>query len=318
MDYSDDDVLLTDAIVIENVKKKADLAKTAHKIWTVFNSGALLPDSLKNNPYTKPTLIALCAIFLILPIKLYLVLVCTGFLLGLLASVRDDIMSNAPYQQFKKDYQVRMTSIIFEDKSSPEYARAELSVSRKIHSVLDSFLDRLVNSLIDHWFMPQNKSGQKEFQACVRCTLDQSLLSLRDLISKLSKDSVTLFLYGITNALLVHIQEFKLLAKSGLEDKEFLASPVTKRKHLIHMQAEAIHFRQLTAIALKRLLPKYEASSIVVNSLLKDLISSGAIWNLMDRICDPDFINMKIVQILKEKSDSTPSPGWNLVVIKGI
>jgi hypothetical protein len=72
-------------------------------------------------------------------------------------------------------------------------------------------------------------------------------------------------------------------------------------------------------VLLKKLLPRQEARSIVVISLLKEVIASGALWNAMDRICDPDFINLKIVEALKEPADlsSKIEPGWSLVILKG-
>lgn len=323
LSISDTDFSILDSDAKAKSKQDVPLIQQIEKVYQLLSSGLLLPDALRDNPYTRPTLIALSILFILLPIKLYLLLLVTGLILGILMNPRFDDVESPAFKRFKALYTNEVENRplpTVEDTNAPVQSSSKLSSSPQIAQALDALLDRLVTSLVDPWYMNQNKSGQRDFQACVRSTLDAALGSLRSTIGGLGKDSMTLFIYGLTNALNIHMQEYKEFCKSGTKDaKEFLLSPSSLRGYFSGTPAEMQHFRQIVSIALKKLLPKQEAQSIVVISLLKELIAAGAFWNAMDRLCDPDFINMKIVEALKEPVAPTEKlePGWSLVVLKG-
>lgn len=303
-------------------KEEVSLVKSMESAWNVIKSGVLIPDSLKGNPYTRPVLILVAALFIVLPIKIYLLLVLIGLIAGIVLNPAFD-QSSPTVAAYKQKFD-RIDALSFDLVKSPSSTAIahvnRLSLSPRIDASLDVFLDRLVSSLIDPWFMQQNKSGQREFQSCVRTTLDAALANLRTTVGGLGKDSTTLFIYGLTNALNIHMQEYKAFCKTKKSSKDFLLSAEALRTFYPTTQAEVSHFRQIISVLLKKLLPRQEARSIVVVSLLKEVIASGALWNAMDRLCDPDFINLKIVEALKEPADLSTKlePGWSLVILKGI
>lgn len=326
LSISDTDFSILDTDTLPKAKADVQMMQHLERAWQLLSSGLLLPDALKDNPYTRPTLIALLLLFLVLPIKLYLFLLLAGLIMGILLNPRFDDTESPSFKRLKarfaEEVESRPLPLGAGDSDAPSKTPpSKLSASPRIAEALDALLDRLVCSLIDPWYMNQNKSGQRDFQACVRSTLDAALGSLRSTIGGLGKDSMTLFIYGLTNALNIHMQEYKAFCKTGSSDaKAFLLSSQSLRSYFSGTPAEMHHFRQIVSIALRKLLPKQEAQSIVVVSLLKELIASGAFWNAMDRLCDPDFINMKIVEALKEPSVPLDrlEPGWSLVVLKGI
>lgn len=304
-------------------KEDSSLVGSLESAWNVLRSGVLIPDSLKGNPYTRPIMILVAALFIVLPVKIYVLILLIGLIAGVVLNPAFDKASPTVAAYKRKFDQIDAISFDLPKSPSssavPSSSAARLSLSPKIDATLDVFLDRLVTSLIDPWFMNQNKSGQREFQSCVRSTLDAALANLRTTVGGLGKDSTTLFIYGLTNALNIHMQEYKAFCKTGKTSKEFLLSPEALRTFYSSTQAEVSHFRQIVSVLLKKLLPRQEAKSIVVVSLLKEVIASGALWNAMDRLCDPDFINMKIVDALKEPTDLSTKlePGWSLVILKG-
>lgn len=302
----------------EDENSAARITRLIKTVWEVINSGILIPDAFKGHPYTAPTILALFFLILLFPIKLYFIFTVLGFFAALFLIDKDD---GNRHEGLQHKFEFISERLNFEESkiSSQVPKPTTLNITPRIDSALDVMLDRLVTSLVDSWYMQINKSGQREFQSCIRTTLDAFLMNLKGTVHGLGKDSLTLYIYGITNALNVHMQEFKNFGRSKLETpKEFLSSSQSRRSFFPSTQAEVNHLRQIVLILLKKLLPSQESKSIIVISLVKELIASGALWNAMDRLCDPDFINMKIVETLKEPSDiyKKLEPGWNLVVIK--
>jgi len=305
---------------LDGVIQNNDMMKKVEAGWRVISSGILIPDSLKGHPYTRPILIGALVIFFILPIKLYLLLVTVGLILGILLNPNWEQQGSSATSALRAQYGQLEGRNIPTEEPRVSTGIAKLSLTPKIDAALDTLLDRLVCSLIDPWYMNQNKSGQRDFQSCVRTTLDVALASLRGIVRDLGKDSMTLFLYGLTNALNVHMQEFKAFCREDVSSSEFLSSPKALRTFCPTMQAEVGHFRQIVSVLLRKLLPRQESQSIVLVALLKEVIGSGALWNAMDRICDPDFINMKIVEAMRGPVPDLAAkltPGWSLVILKG-
>jgi hypothetical protein len=291
------------------------------KIWQILSSGVLIPDFVHAHPLGKPILTGVIILLVLLPMKLYAFLITVGFLLGYsaFASVDQDSQS---LKMFGEKYASWETHILNKRKDAQpveDTLRSKLSITPKIDSRLDTMLDRLVKSVIDPWYLPQNKSGQREFQSCVRTSIDAAVMTLIKTIHDLEHDSLTLFIYGLTNALVIHMQEFKLFEKNSGKSADFLASNLSRRPYYGNVQKEVEHLKQIVSVLLKKLLPKQESKSIIVTSLMKEILAAGALWNMMDRVCEPDFINMKIVEKLKVplSLNHNLGPGWNLVVIKG-
>lgn len=297
-------------------KSAAALIGQIEALWRLISSGALFPDALRGHPHARPVGAACLVLFLALPIKLYLLLVVVGFVLGYAFMVPEGSRHYAGLQDRYRALEGREPAA----GAAASAAAPSLSISPRIDAALEVLVERLVGSLIDPWFMPQNRSGQREFQACVKTAIDAALMNLKTTVSGLGKDSLTLYLYGLTNALIVHMQEFKAFGRAGGDARAFLGSAEARRTFFPSARAEAGHFRSIVAVLLRRLLPRQEARSIIVVSLLKEVLASGALWGALDRVCDPDFVNLRIVEGLKEKSDLAQKlePGWSLVVLKVI
>ena len=118
--------------------------------------------------------------------------------------------------------------------------------------------------------------------------------------------------------LFVHMEEFRLFEESKLPLDRFLASGRAKRHQHRSFAEELEHVRQIIALLLKRLLPKQESRSIIVNSLLREVLSSNMLAGFIEKVTDPDFINEMIVKHLGDPSETRPNlaPGNDLVMLK--
>lgn len=290
--------------------------------WQLVSSGVLIPDFIRAHPFGKTILTGVAVVLILLPVKLYAFLIAIGFLLGYSAfiSVDQDSHTLKIFREKYDSYEKQVSGKRMNTETMNETPKSKLSITPKIDRKLDAMLDRLVKSVIDPWYLPQNKSGQREFQSCVRTSIDAAVMTLIKTIHELQHDSLTLFIYGLTNALVIHMQEFKHFEKSSGKSADFLASDISRRPYYGSIQKEVEHLKQIVSVLLKKLLPKQESKSIIVTSLMKEILASGALWNMMDRVCEPDFINMKIVEKLKVPVSMARNlgPGWNLVVIKSM
>lgn len=284
----------------------------------LIQSRMLLPDAIKWSPYTMPTLVALGAIFVFLPVRVYLLLIVAGIVVGYCLAVPD------PNEEREKSGEEEsLLRLLFTPMKSVERtertAAVSLSVSPAIDCALDALVDELIGEIINTWYVPLCKSGNTEFQACVRSTINAAVMNLVRLGSTLTKDTLTLIIYGLTNALIVHMEEFRSLEASRLSLDRFIASGRSRRTHHRHYCEELEHLRQIAGLLLKKLLPKQESRSILLNSLLREVISGNALVVLVDRLADPVFINETIIKLLQSPKEALPTveAGWNLVIIKG-
>jgi sorting nexin-14 len=185
---------------------------------------------------------------------------------------------------------------------------------------LDALLDDIITEIVNPWFVPLCKSGENEFQSCVRSTINAAVMNLIKFGSAINNDTTTLLIYGVTNALIVHMEEYRRFETSKLPLDRFVMSHRSRRTHHKNYSEELEHLRQVAGLLLKKLAPKQESRSILLNSLMKEIISGNALAGLIDRIADPDFINEQIVKHMQDPEDAMPKVdlGWNMVILKRI
>ena len=285
--------------------------------FELIQSRTLLPDSIRWSPYSMPIIVVVAGILVFLPLRVYFLLMAAGMAIGYCLAVPD------PNEHGKSEAEESILAFLLAPLKCPERAErtvpVQLSVSPAIDNALDSLFDELVREIISVWYVPLCKSGNTEFQSCVRSTFNAAVMSLVKLSSGFTKDTLTLIIYGVTNALIVHMEEFRSLETSRLSLDRFLASGRSRRTHHRNYTEELDHLRQVAGLLLKKLLPRQESRSILLNSLLREIISGNALVGLIDRLADPVLINETIIKLLQNPKDALPriEAGWNLVVIKG-
>ena len=209
----EDDEIPSDEVILLNVTptQANTLFDRIHNTFLFVQSGLWLPKSLRDSPYTFPVFGLVSAGILVLPIRIYAVLVLVGFLIGFVYA-SPALNQNDLDEGSKIKWKVKMDKIVAEEDDD-EYARPKSPISCTgftfqnpvLDTSLDKFLGRLVKDLIDPWFMQLNKSGNMEFQSCVRSSINAAVMNLVRIIEGHSKDVLTLFIYGITNAIGIHM-----------------------------------------------------------------------------------------------------------------
>ena len=212
------------------------------------------------------------------------------------------------------NFAIKQTSAFSEEQHEP----SRLGISDKFDSIIENFVDQLLQDLINVWFVPLCKSGENEFQECVKSTIFYAIKQGFEIIISVGKDKWILLVYGLINALLLHYEEFKDFEQSLLEFHNFSTQAERRRIYNDSFTTEMEHLRRTSMLVLKKLLPKQEGRSILVGSLLKEILASGVLSSLIEKISDPDFINCQIVEAFRAKSSATGANVYTLTSIKKI
>lgn len=306
----------TDVELIQPLSWWRMWTRRAIGLWRLLQSKAFLPDYFKSHPHQLYVILAIIILVLILPIRIHFWFLFAGLMLGYIYAVPDTLK-----QQDSRNatlVSILLAPLKAKDKGEKEMFR--LSITPRIDAELDHLLSSLLVEIINPWFVPLCISGEDDFQSCVRSTINAAIMNLVRFASSGNKDTLTLIIYGLTNALIVHMEEFRAFESSKVPIDRFIHSGRTKRIHHKSFSDQLEHIRQILGILLKKLLPKQESRSILVNSLLKEVLSGAFLHAFIEKASDPDFINGLIVKALSDPSEYEPDlpEGWNMVVLKGI
>lgn len=274
---------------------------------------------IRRHPRIFSFLVLILAIIFYLPAKIYILVVSLSFLCGYLIGIPSQT-SNVFLSSAQLKLYLSHLSGNYDVLDRPEaIVPTKLNLTPAIESELGFLLDDIINDIINLWYVPLCRSGEIDFQLCVRSTINAAINRLLLYCKSRNKDMLTLMIYGVTNALVVHMEEYKALEVSKLSYDKFLSGGHSRRTHVGGYLAELENLRKIAGVFLKKLLPKQESRSILLNSLLKEILSGNVLSVLIDKLADPDFINESIIKIFQGsvKIGTELERGTNLVTLKG-
>lgn len=297
------------------------IPKGVKSISQTVSSPAFIPDKFKQNPSLFYTILAIIPLLLLLPLRWPVICFGIGIILGYIIGVPSlRVAEEGPlFPNWMEGLRQAILSPL-RIKSKEHYEYAKLNISPAVDAELDGLLNALLTEVIDAWFVPLCMSGERDFQSCLRSVINASIMNFLRYGQAISSDTLTLIMYGLTNATIVHMEEFRAFEESRLPLDRFLKSGKTIRKHHQMFLDQLGHVKQIIALLLRRLLPKQESRSILVNALLKEVLSGNLLVGMIDKITDPDFINEMIVKHMGGTLLKLPElePGYDLISIKGM
>ncbi|GIX94030.1 sorting nexin-25 [Caerostris extrusa] len=190
-------------------------------------------------------------------------------LVGLLLSVRVEPCKIKAYrrevnQDIVSRTKERLSELLFitgKVKNTP-------LVSRNVDDVIDELISLLLRDYVSSWYLPLVKNPSlfcKQLKEPIR----QMLFTFRDRCRKIN--NVELF----TNDFVVIITE-----------------------HLQHIRCAIIKY--LCEFLLTTILPAEYLRNKQLRSLLREVFTVSIFYPVIDKLCDPDFINMKLISYLKQ------------------
>lgn len=225
--------------------------------------------------------IASLAIWIMLPSKIsFIIWLCVvgflGFWIGYYS--KDEHVSISMERTIPEIFAQIQTEALENSKKD------EHKFSKPVQKALNFFTDRLTQSFITIWFKNLNKSGSKEFEKCIHSVIMQAAHNFVKYAGIRILDITTLVTFGFTNAFIVHVREYRKYEDLKCSIEEFLNRKEIREssKYQFNDQpSEVAYLFNHAGLMLDRLLPKAESSSILVHALLKEILASQVLHNII-------------------------------------
>lgn len=176
----------------------------------------------------------------------------------------------------------------YQKKKSHKYP---LLMSRNVDNVISEILDFIIRDFIVPWYNLLVPDSQ--ITTLLKEEMWLVLVNARDRLNKI--DYVKFFTTDIVMKILQHFQKLRYATSPPTPDRVsfYLSSNLATKKN------EQEYIRRVTEFLLILLLPSRYSRCQPVRHLLREIISCLVFYNLIDTICDPDYINLKLIGYLQ-------------------
>ncbi|KAG2215209.1 hypothetical protein INT45_013320 [Circinella minor] len=172
--------------------------------------------------------------------------------------------------------------------------------------IIQQLINYFTRDFILNWWDPLNPNQNLEFERVIRARLNGSVHRVEKILLKQERnDLVMATVYGIANVLIIHMRECRNFECSGLSLDGYIDdnqhSPFAQ---LMSTGEQHQQMRSLSTTILKRILPNNDTESLIVMSMLRELLTTHLFGNILTSMSDPDFINSYIVDYLSATESS--------------
>ncbi|CAO3672177.1 unnamed protein product [Umbelopsis ramanniana] len=152
-----------------------------------------------------------------------------------------------------------------------------------------------------------NFYGNKEFEDEIRVTINATVEALeRSIQAHDSNDLLLAMLYGVANSLIIHMREYREFEDSQLDLHEFTRRhPSSPFSQLLSRDEQHQQLRELGYSFIQKMVPKEDLTSPIVAAFFKEVFASYALESILSLLCDPDYLNLCIVDVLKDSTEDS-------------
>ncbi|KAK3892859.1 hypothetical protein Pcinc_003300 [Petrolisthes cinctipes] len=169
-------------------------------------------------------------------------------------------------------------------------------ISRKIDAAINELIDGLIVNNVTPWYSTLVMDTAPSIDT-LRNVLWDSVRSINERLGCI--DQVRFLTAGMVTCLTRHLEHIRLAQAAGESRGERgvfhlvpqLSSPERERNFL----------RLVAELFITRCLPPEYSHCTPLRTLLKELIACKVLEPLIDRVCDPDWINMRLVSYLRQQ-----------------
>ncbi|XP_050715248.1 sorting nexin-25-like isoform X2 [Eriocheir sinensis] len=189
-----------------------------------------------------------------------------------------------------------LTSSICCDIESSLPARHGVVISRKIDCAINELMDTFIQNNINPWYTNIVSDPTPSIET-LRNVLWYSVVSINERLGKM--DQVRFLTGGVVTCLTRHLEHIRMAQAAGEARGERgvfhlvpqLSSPERERNFL----------RLVAELLVARCLPPEYSRCTPLRTLLKELLACKVFEPLIDRVCDPDWINQRLVAYLRQQ-----------------
>ncbi|XP_042241233.1 sorting nexin-25-like isoform X2 [Homarus americanus] len=169
-------------------------------------------------------------------------------------------------------------------------------ISRKIDGAINELIDGFIENDVTPWYASLVNDSTPSIEA-LRSVLWYSVVNINERLAHM--DQVRFVTGGAINCLTRHLENIRIAQTAGEARGERgvfhlvpqLSSPERERNFL----------RLVAELLISRCLPSEYLRCTPLRTLLKELLACKVFEPLIDRVCDPDWINQRLVSYLRQQ-----------------
>lgn len=179
--------------------------------------------------------------------------------------------------------------------------------SKSINGLLDELVDLILSVFIDSWYL--SLSTDRAFQNSLKRELVQILGCVKTRIQK--ADIPSILVLKVLPILNTHFKQFaqniphdnkSYSYESQVKFVRSLGKNVHEDISIVHSKADRVRenafFRRLAGKALSSVLSEEEVESTIVTSILREVLGSSILGNLIEMLSEGDFLNQMLIKFM--------------------
>ncbi|KAL8624040.1 hypothetical protein ACOMHN_041630 [Nucella lapillus] len=185
--------------------------------------------------------------------------------------------------------------------SRPSVSRKTL-ISRSLDNALQEIIDLICGDFILNWYRDLS-CDHNTLISSIQCEMWQLIDNISSRLSDI--DVVRVATQDVVETLYYHFKCIRLAQKRDGDQGEGAQNPFLLHLWLRDEEHEGECLRQVTEALLLILLPSAYARCDSHRHLLREIISTSVFQVTMDMLCDPDYINQKILAYITQHTTTT-------------
>ncbi|KAI7884474.1 PXA domain-containing protein [Mucor mucedo] len=280
-----------------------------HEYKQLFNQCVPTPtdsDIKRVVPTLVGSFLAIYSVLLFTDGYYFLVFLVVGFGLGGIyfsAATQDGPL---PFEKYERHLVLSETTLEqFSNSETPE-KNVQLFYP-PLTTVVNQLLDYVMRDFVTSWWTPLNEHKDPTFEKLARERLNVVFLNIQKILLNQDRNDIVMStVYGVANTLIIHMRECRALEDSHLTIDHYVKeNPQSPFSQLLSRHEQHRQLRALSQTFLKRTLPAQDRDSLLLMSLLKELLANFVFGSVLENLSDPDFLNRWIIDLLSDQNKKT-------------
>lgn len=180
---------------------------------------------------------------------------------------------------------------MMEKNSEPYEEQKRVVISRNIDNAVREVMDHVIQDFVLSWYTDLSQDQQ----TVVNAIKNDAWIVVENLTTRLSKlDKVKLMTQDVIEITYKHFNKIRHCSAS----KESGQKKFILHAWLANEETEVEFLRKLCDALLIVLLPSHFRGCISIRHLLREIITSSVLKPTVDMLCDPDYINRKLISYI--------------------
>ncbi|XP_042890697.1 sorting nexin-25-like isoform X2 [Penaeus japonicus] len=175
-------------------------------------------------------------------------------------------------------------------------SRHGVVISRKIDAAINELIDLFIENNVTPWYSSRVSDAAPSIEI-LRSVLWYSIVVINERVTRM--DQVRFFTGGVATCLTRHLEHIRVAQTAGEARGErgiFHLVP-----QLSSPEREINFLRLVAELLVSRCLPPEYSRCTPLRTLLKELLACKVFEPMIDRVCDPDWINQRLVSYLRQQ-----------------